>query len=66
MPKENTEKSNDLPLKGLVVLITGAASGIGAATVLEVVFLYWWIVMNSRWPKWHSNAAKTPCIWWPM
>jgi NAD(P)-dependent dehydrogenase (short-subunit alcohol dehydrogenase family) len=37
MPKENTEKSNDLPLKGLVVLITGAASGIGAATVLEVL-----------------------------
>ncbi|NBW55731.1 MAG: SDR family NAD(P)-dependent oxidoreductase, partial [Betaproteobacteria bacterium] len=26
-----------LPLKGLVVLITGAASGIGAATALEVV-----------------------------
>jgi NAD(P)-dependent dehydrogenase (short-subunit alcohol dehydrogenase family) len=37
MPKENTEKSNDLPLKGLVVLITGAASGIGAATAFEVV-----------------------------
>jgi NAD(P)-dependent dehydrogenase (short-subunit alcohol dehydrogenase family) len=37
MPKENTEKSKTLALKGLVVLITGAASGIGAATAFEVV-----------------------------
>ena len=34
---ENTGKSSPLPLKGLVVLITGAASGIGAATALEVL-----------------------------
>jgi NAD(P)-dependent dehydrogenase (short-subunit alcohol dehydrogenase family) len=37
MTRENTEKSKALPLKGLVVLITGAASGIGAATALEVM-----------------------------
>lgn len=37
MTRENTEKSKALPLKGLVVLITGAASGIGAATALEVI-----------------------------
>lgn len=37
MTRENTEKSKALPLKGLVVLITGAASGIGAATALEVL-----------------------------
>ena len=32
-----SNKAQELPLKGLVVLITGAASGIGAATALEVV-----------------------------
>jgi NAD(P)-dependent dehydrogenase (short-subunit alcohol dehydrogenase family) len=32
-----SDKAQALPLKGLVVLITGAASGIGAATALEVV-----------------------------
>jgi NAD(P)-dependent dehydrogenase (short-subunit alcohol dehydrogenase family) len=37
MTRENTEISKALPLKSLVVLITGAASGIGAATALEVV-----------------------------
>ena len=33
----NMDGSNNLPLKGLVVLITGAASGMGAATALEVL-----------------------------
>jgi NAD(P)-dependent dehydrogenase (short-subunit alcohol dehydrogenase family) len=37
MTRENTEISKALPLKGLVVLITGAASGIGAGTALEVM-----------------------------
>jgi NAD(P)-dependent dehydrogenase (short-subunit alcohol dehydrogenase family) len=37
MTRQATSKSNTLSLKGLVVLITGAASGIGAATALEVV-----------------------------
>jgi NAD(P)-dependent dehydrogenase (short-subunit alcohol dehydrogenase family) len=37
MKWENTDRTSDLPLKGLVVLITGAASGIGAATALEVL-----------------------------
>jgi NADP-dependent 3-hydroxy acid dehydrogenase YdfG len=37
MASEFTRKSHALPLKGLVVLITGAASGIGAATAIEVV-----------------------------
>jgi NAD(P)-dependent dehydrogenase (short-subunit alcohol dehydrogenase family) len=32
-----TNKAASLPLQGLVVLITGAASGIGAATALEVL-----------------------------
>ncbi len=37
MKWENTGQSNRQPLKGWVVLITGAASGIGAATALEVL-----------------------------
>jgi NAD(P)-dependent dehydrogenase (short-subunit alcohol dehydrogenase family) len=37
MKWEKIDRSNDLPLKGLVILITGAASGIGAATALEVL-----------------------------
>lgn len=35
--RENTGKSNTLSVKGLVVVITGAASGIGAATAIEVL-----------------------------
>jgi NAD(P)-dependent dehydrogenase (short-subunit alcohol dehydrogenase family) len=37
MKGEFTRKSHTLKLNGLVVLITGAASGIGAATAIEVV-----------------------------
>jgi NAD(P)-dependent dehydrogenase (short-subunit alcohol dehydrogenase family) len=37
MMRENTGKSNTLSVKGLVVVITGAASGIGAATAIEVL-----------------------------
>lgn len=37
MTGKSTRKSHTLPLNGLVVLITGAASGIGAATAIEVV-----------------------------
>ena len=47
-----SSKSN---LNGRVVFITGAASGIGAATALEVVAMgvrpSWLIVMQSLWLK---------------
>jgi len=37
MTRETTSTSHAMSLKGLIVLITGAASGIGAATAVEVV-----------------------------